>query len=182
MPKPKSPTPVHATKHKDKRANIPTEELRDFVADAEKAPKKTLYPRDPSLDPQLVWKGKDEQDREPLEVPAVPNYIPENIHPQVIIENLRAHPPVAADVRRLTSKKRDQSLVTSAATPIAKAHSEFWSLLREAVWRAWRPLLAAGFTVAIVKLFSDECCRGGDGSIPSRPSGPVKTRSVSIIL
>ena len=33
-PKPKSPTPVLATKHKDKRANIPTEELRDFVAEA----------------------------------------------------------------------------------------------------------------------------------------------------
>src|SRR5205809_687612 len=31
-PKPKSPTPVLATKHKDKRANIPTKELRDFVA------------------------------------------------------------------------------------------------------------------------------------------------------
>src|ERR1039458_8516554 len=66
-PKPKSPTPVLATKHKDKRANIPTEELRDFVADDEKAPKKILYPRDPSLDPQLVWQGKDEQDRSPLE-------------------------------------------------------------------------------------------------------------------
>src|ERR1017187_8591978 len=38
-PKPKSATPVLATKHKDKRANIPTEELRDFVADDEKAPK-----------------------------------------------------------------------------------------------------------------------------------------------
>ncbi len=88
-PKPKSPTPVLATKHKDKRANIPTEELRDFVADDEKAPKKILYPRDDSLDPQLVWKGKDEQDRQPLEVPAVPIYIQEKIHPQVIIENLR---------------------------------------------------------------------------------------------
>ena len=88
-PKPKSPTPVLATKHKDKRANIPTEELRDFVADDEKAPKKILYPRDPSLDPQLVWQGKDEQDRAPLEVPAVPIYIQEKIHPQVIIENLR---------------------------------------------------------------------------------------------
>lgn len=87
--KPKSPTPVLATKHQDKRANIPTEELRDFVADDEKAPKKILYPRDPSLDPQLVWQGKDEQDRSPLEVPAVPIYIQEKIHPQVIIENLR---------------------------------------------------------------------------------------------
>src|SRR6266851_9472862 len=89
MPKPKSPTPVLTTKHKDKRANIPTEELRDFVADDEKAPKKILYPRDPSLDPQLVWKGKDDQDRLPLEVSAVPIYIQEKIHPRVIIENLR---------------------------------------------------------------------------------------------
>ena len=91
--KPKSRTPVLATKHKDKRANIPTEELRDFVAEEEKVPKTILYPRDPSLDPQLVWQGKDEQDASPLEVPAVPIYIQEKIHPQVIIENLRASSP-----------------------------------------------------------------------------------------
>jgi len=48
-----------------------------------------LYPRDPSLDPQLVWKGKDEQDREDLAVPVVPIYIQEKIHPQALIENLR---------------------------------------------------------------------------------------------
>jgi len=88
-PSPKARTPVLANKHKDKRANIPTEELRDFVADDEKAPKKILYLRDPSLDPQLVWRDKDEQDSHPLEVPAVPIYIQEKIHPQVIIENLR---------------------------------------------------------------------------------------------
>jgi hypothetical protein len=34
-----------------------------------------LYPRNPDLDPQLVWLGKDEQDRQPLEVPAVPIYM-----------------------------------------------------------------------------------------------------------
>ena len=61
---PKLPTPVDSHNHKDKRANIPTEELRDFIADEEKAPKTVLYPRDPSLDPQLVWKGKDEQDKQ----------------------------------------------------------------------------------------------------------------------
>ncbi|MEK7324344.1 MAG: hypothetical protein AAB217_03690, partial [Chloroflexota bacterium] len=91
--KPKSATlrvapPLATLKHKDKRVNIPTEELRDFVADDEKKPKKVLYPRDPSLDPQLVWKGKDEQDGRPLEVPAVPVYIQEKIHPQAIIENV----------------------------------------------------------------------------------------------
>jgi adenine-specific DNA-methyltransferase len=46
--------PVDSIRHKDKRANIPTEELRDFVADDEQQPKTMLYSRDPSLDPQLV--------------------------------------------------------------------------------------------------------------------------------
>jgi adenine-specific DNA-methyltransferase len=49
-----------------------------------------LYPRDPSLDPQLVWKGKDEQDREPLEVDIVPIYIQEVIEPRVIIDAVQA--------------------------------------------------------------------------------------------
>ncbi len=87
--KPKAPTPVEALKHQDKRVNIPTEELREFVRDEEEAPKTKLYPRDPSLDPQLVWRGKDEQDREDLAVPVVPIYIQEKIHPQALIENLR---------------------------------------------------------------------------------------------
>ena len=39
-------------------------------------PKTMLYPRDPSLDPQLVWKGKDEQDRQDLAVPVVPDLHP----------------------------------------------------------------------------------------------------------
>ncbi len=49
-----------------------------------------LYPRDPSLDPQLVWKGKDEQDAQDLAVPVVPIYIQEKIHPQALIEDFRA--------------------------------------------------------------------------------------------
>src|SRR5712692_10103880 len=86
---------VESLKHKDKRANIPTEELRDFVQDEERKPKTVTFPgllhvREPSLDPQLVWKGKDEQDRQPLEVPAVPIYIQEKIHPHALIEDLRA--------------------------------------------------------------------------------------------
>ncbi len=86
-----TPTKVESIRHKDKRANIPTEELRDFVADEELAPKTMRYPRDPSLDPQLVWKGKDEQDSTDLAVPVVPIYIQEKIHPQAIINDLLAH-------------------------------------------------------------------------------------------
>jgi adenine-specific DNA-methyltransferase len=89
MPKKnRTPTKVESIRHKDKRANIPTEELRDFVADEEQAPPTMLYPRDPSLDPQLVWQGKDEQDRTDLSVPLVPIYIQEKIHPQAIIDAL----------------------------------------------------------------------------------------------
>ena len=76
--------------HADSRANIPTEELRDFIADEERNPKTMLYPRDPSLDPQLVWKGKDEQDQADLAVPAVPVYIQEHIKPQAIVELVKA--------------------------------------------------------------------------------------------
>ena len=85
----KPATPIASHKHKDRRTNIPTEELRGFVADDERTPKNMLYPRDPSLDPQLVWKGKDEQDAADLSVPVVPIYIQEKIHPHSIIEDIR---------------------------------------------------------------------------------------------
>jgi adenine-specific DNA-methyltransferase len=84
------PTPITSHTHADTRPNIPTEELRDFIVEDEKKPKTVLYPRDPSLDPQLVWKGKDEQDAQDLAVPAVPVYIQEHIKPQAIVELVRA--------------------------------------------------------------------------------------------
>jgi len=86
---PTGPTKVEVTRHNDKRTNIPTDELRSFVADDEKQPTRLVYERDTSLDPQLVWRGKDQQDVDGLEVPAVPIYIQEKIHPRVLIENLR---------------------------------------------------------------------------------------------
>ena len=39
------------------------------------------YPRDTTLDPQLVWKGKDERDADDLKVSAIPIYIAETIDP-----------------------------------------------------------------------------------------------------
>jgi adenine-specific DNA-methyltransferase len=88
--KPAAPAAVEAVRHQDKRLNIPTDELRDFVVDSEEAPTTLHYSRDSSLDPQLVWKGKDEQDRQGLSVPAVPIYIQEKIEPRVLVENLRS--------------------------------------------------------------------------------------------
>jgi adenine-specific DNA-methyltransferase len=80
---------VEALVHDDTRVNIPTADAYEFV-DEQAAKVETLrYPRDPSLDPQLVWKGKDEQDASDLVVDAPPIFIQEKIDPRVLIENLR---------------------------------------------------------------------------------------------
>ena len=85
------PTPVDAITHADKRANLPTADPRaqDFVTPDMEQPIPVRYPRDPTLDPQLVWKGKDELDSEDLVADAPAIYIQEKIDPRVIIENLR---------------------------------------------------------------------------------------------
>ena len=46
------------------------------------------YPRNRDLDPQLVWRGKDEQDWSDLVVHAPPLYIQEKVHPKVLIDDL----------------------------------------------------------------------------------------------
>src|SRR3954468_19035432 len=83
------PTPVDAITHADKRTNIPTADAHEFVAPEIEQPVDVRYPRDPTLDPQLVWKGKDELDGEDLVADAPPIYIQEKIDPRVLIENLR---------------------------------------------------------------------------------------------
>ena len=52
MARKKAPTEtkVESIRHKDKRTSTPTEELRDFIALDDQAPKTIRYPRDPSLD------------------------------------------------------------------------------------------------------------------------------------
>ncbi len=91
MSKPAAPTSVEAVRHTgDSRVNIPTAELGSLAEAGEAGPQTLRYPRDPSLDPQLVWKGKDQQDGEDLVVPAIPIHIQEQISPKAIIEDLRA--------------------------------------------------------------------------------------------
>jgi adenine-specific DNA-methyltransferase len=92
-------TPVEDLRHGDTRANIPTGELAGFVPDEVTPP--VRYPRDPSLDPQLVWRGKDEQDSADLEVPSVPIYVQEKVVPRAIVQDLRRVGPVEDDVPSL---------------------------------------------------------------------------------
>jgi adenine-specific DNA-methyltransferase len=87
----KQPKKVEALKHEAaKRKNIPTAEHQSVMAEADKSPIATAYERrNRDLDPQLVWRGKDEQDWSDLVVSAPPLYIQEKVHPKVIIEDLR---------------------------------------------------------------------------------------------
>ena len=71
------------------RKNIPTAEMQALVQAEDAAPKTVRYPRNTDLDPQLVWRGKDEQDWSDLVVQAPPLYIQEKVHPKAIIDDLR---------------------------------------------------------------------------------------------
>ncbi|WP_300450481.1 site-specific DNA-methyltransferase [Accumulibacter sp.] len=102
MAKPPASKSVDAIKHDDaKRKNIPTAEYQSVLDDAQKNPRQVRYPRpdvsalsaeassrNRDLDPQLVWRGKDEQDWSDLVVHAPPLYIQEKVHPKALIDDL----------------------------------------------------------------------------------------------
>ena len=51
------------TRDEAARRNIPTAEFHPVMAEEDKAPIRVAYERrNRDLDPQLVWRGKDEQD------------------------------------------------------------------------------------------------------------------------
>lgn len=71
------------------RKNIPTVEYQSMMQKEEQSAVRVAYERrNFDLDPQLVWRGKDEQDWSDLVVHAPPLYIQEKIHPKVLIDDL----------------------------------------------------------------------------------------------
>ena len=73
----------------DKRKNIPTAEYQSVVNPEQQHPLRMAYERrNRDLDPQLVWRGKDEQDWSDLVVHAPPLYIQEKVHPKALIDDL----------------------------------------------------------------------------------------------
>ena len=99
---PKSKLTVETLKHDDAtRKNIPTAEYQSVMQKEEQSPVRVAYPRNAGgleeekqrrnrdLDPQLVWRGKDEQDWSDLVVHAPPLYIQEKVHPKVLIDDLK---------------------------------------------------------------------------------------------
>ena len=71
-----------------KRKNIPSAEHQSILEDHQQNPIRVRYPRNTDLDPQLVWRGKDEQDWSDLVVQAPPLYIQEKVHPKALIDDL----------------------------------------------------------------------------------------------
>jgi len=87
--KPATLKSVETLKHDEaKRKNIPTAEHQSVLKEDDASARMVKYPRNTDLDPQLVWRGKDEQDWSDLVVHAPPLYIQEKVHPKVLIDDL----------------------------------------------------------------------------------------------
>ncbi|MCC6197724.1 MAG: site-specific DNA-methyltransferase, partial [Burkholderiales bacterium] len=90
------------THGEDKRKNIPTAEYQSVLEKQKLAPVEVRYPRgeagralaeekaarDRDLDPQLVWRGKDQRDWTDLVVHAPPLYIQEKVHAKALVDDL----------------------------------------------------------------------------------------------
>lgn len=89
----------------DTRKNIPTAEFQAVMQKAAQDPLRVAYARrNPDLDPQLVWLGKDGADWSDLVVSAPPLYIQEKVHPKVLIDDL---------LRESKELKHDAGLTTA---------------------------------------------------------------------
>src|SRR5712691_2042011 len=89
-PKPEIKKTVETLTHEEaSRKNIPTAEFQSVMHKEEQSPIRVAYERrNRDLDPQLVWRGKDEQDWSDLVTHAPPIYIQEKVHPKVLIDDL----------------------------------------------------------------------------------------------
>ena len=81
---------VEALTHDEaRRRNLPSAEHQPLMREEEQTPVRVAYERrNRDLDPQLVWRGKDEQDLADLVVNAPPLYIQERVHPKALIDDL----------------------------------------------------------------------------------------------
>ena len=90
MAKRRVPKTIETLTHAEaSRKNIPTAEYQAVMEDDDRSPVQVAYERrNRDLDPQLVWRGKDEQDWSDLVLQAPPLFIQEKVHPKVLIDDL----------------------------------------------------------------------------------------------
>jgi adenine-specific DNA-methyltransferase len=137
---------IESLKHREaRRKHIPTTELESLVSDEERAPKVIRYKRNTDLDPQLVWRGKDEQDAEDLTVDAVPIYIQEKIKPEQIISDLKRR---SEAIRRERAENEQYAIpdLYSDFNGLAEPGSEFAFYKHDKNWSS-RMILGASLLV-----------------------------------
>jgi adenine-specific DNA-methyltransferase len=118
------------THGKASRLNIPTAEYQSVMRTEELSPVRVAYDRrNRDLDPQLVWRGKDEQDWSDLVVPAPPLYIQEKIHPKVLIDDLqrRSEANAKATEAQIDLFANFNGLPSEAAKTEFYQHDAHWS-------------------------------------------------------
>ena len=95
----KQPKSVETLTHEEaRRSNLPSAEHQPLMREEKQSAVRVAYERrNRDLDPQLVWRGKDEQDSADLEVNVPPLYIQERVHPKVLVD----------DLMRQTAKRRE---------------------------------------------------------------------------
>lgn len=124
-------TVVALTHDEASRKNIPTAEFQSVMRIEEQSPIRVAYERrNRDLDPQLVWRGKDERDWSDLVVPAPPLYIQEKVHPKVLIDDLERHANGTAnkaDLEQPDLFADFNGLATEAAKTEFYQHEAHWS-------------------------------------------------------
>ena len=71
------------------RKNIPTAEYQAVMEEDDRSPIQVAYERrNRDLDPQLVWRGKDDKSWSDFVVQAPPLFVQEKVHPKVLIDDL----------------------------------------------------------------------------------------------
>ena len=122
------------THNHDSRVNIPTAEYEPVLPEKDKSPVRVAYERrNRDLDPQLVWRGKDEQDQADLVVHAPPLYIQEKVQPKALIDDLRRQ----SEAARAEAQEQDSGFMTDLfadfnGLPSDAARTEFYQ--HEAHW------------------------------------------------
>ena len=172
MAKRRLPKTVTTIRHKDSsRKNIPTAEHQPLMREEDQAPVPFTYARrNHDLDPQLVWRGKDEQDWSDLVVQAPPLYIQEKIHPKVLIDDLvrRSEEDAASESGFQTDLFADFN-----GLPSEDARTEFYQ--HEANWSN-RMILGDGLQV-MASLAEREGLRGKVQCIYIDPPYGIKFNS-----
>ena len=122
---------VEALRHEeDTRTNIPTAEYQSMVREEHETPLRKAYERrNHDLDPQLVWRGKDEQDLSDLVVNVPPLYIQEKVHPKALIADLmrQSQKPQQDDGLQLDMFADFNGLPEGADRTDFYQHDAYWS-------------------------------------------------------